>query len=313
MALDKRGLGVAFGLASMLACSVLPISSKYTLGYLDPLFFACATMLVGAVASGTYLAAKKRLVPAVENAPSFWKLLLFSYVITSLLFFIGQKGTSATISIIAAQIEAIFSVILAFVFLRERPHLFRVALVIAMLAAVVFTIVNGASIELGFTPSVLLIFGSAAAVQMGYFASKKEIDKTNSADIVFVCCLFGSLIFGLVGFALDPKFLAGFDLRLVPFLLFHGIMGWIVAYTTYYEAVKRIGISFATALLVPTPAISVYLANILLGEALTLQQIEGVALLTALLVLLAFSDIVQNKTISLLGLGKKGKKQSLRA
>ncbi|MFA5105609.1 MAG: DMT family transporter [Candidatus Micrarchaeia archaeon] len=289
--MDNRQAGVAFGIATMLTVAILPVSSKFSIGYVNPLLFSSFTLLVAALASYAILAWQGRQREFSASIPRVLKLAAFSYVGFSALFFIAQSSLTAVESMLLAQSEPFFAIIFSVLVLSERISLQRLAITAIMAAViVVFIALPGGSMGFGLVP-VLMLFASMASMQFGYSISMEEIETIDP----LVVCSSASLLAGLglfaLGLAASPSEMALPSLWIVPYLVFHGLVGWLIAYVAYYEAIRRIGLSFSTAMLIPSPIISIWLANAFLGEVATQSQVAGLVLVIACLALLVVAGL----------------------
>ncbi len=293
--MDKRQAGVIFALASMLTVAILPVSSKFSIGYVNPLLFSSFTLLLAFAASYAILAYKGRRAQVHAALPSLLKLALFSYVLFSALFFFAQQSLTAVESMLLSQSEPFFAIIFSAILLSERISMERIAITTLMVAVIVIFVAVPQSGGLPNALAVLMLFASMAAMQLGYSFSMKEIQSIDPLVISCAASLAGGLGLFALGLAINPSQMILPSLWIIPYLAFHAIVGWLVAYVAYYEAIKRLGLSFATAMLIPAPVASVVLANVFLGEVATQRQLFGLAIIIACLALLVFSGLREKK------------------
>ncbi|MBM3229844.1 DMT family transporter, partial [Candidatus Parvarchaeota archaeon] len=269
---DKIKSGVVFGILTLLTSALLPITSKFTLNYLSPLAFSSLSMLAAAAVSLLLIAATGSLGLVLPAAKKIWKLVFFSYVLFSLFFFLAQKHSSATVGIIIFQLEAVFAFAFSFLLFGQKPHKLRLALVVAAAAAVGFALSDTSELFTGQGWTAAFFIAAVACVQLGYALSHNQIENIGALHLVCAASAMGGIGPLSLAVAFEGAEISAIQAGMLPFVILHGILGWLLSYLFYYESMKRIGVPFATALLVPTPAVSMLLASVFLGEATTLRQ-----------------------------------------
>ncbi|HQT45341.1 MAG TPA: DMT family transporter, partial [Candidatus Micrarchaeota archaeon] len=121
--MDTKQAGILFALAAMLTSAVLPVSSKFSLGYLNPLLFSSVTLLIAFALSYAYLLMKGRHAEVMRAIPRTLKLSAFSYFAFSALFFFAQKSLSAVDSTLLFQSEPFFALAFSAWLLSEKISL----------------------------------------------------------------------------------------------------------------------------------------------------------------------------------------------
>ncbi len=293
--MDGKKAGILFALAAMLTSAFLPVSSKFSLGYVNPFLFSSITLLFAFLASYLILIFKGRQQEVASALPRILKLAGFSYVGFSALFFIAQKSLTAVDSALLFQSEPFFAVLFSIIILSEKISIQRIAITALMVAVLVIFVIAPAGNSLLNPVAVLMLFASVAAMQFGYSISIKEISNIDPLALCSSASLASGLALFLMGAAINPSEMLLPSVWILPYLLFHGLVAWLISYLTYYEAIKRIGLSFSTAILIPAPVIAIVMAGVFLGESVSQKQILGLVIILACLAMLLLAGLKEKK------------------
>jgi len=209
----------------------------------------------------------------------------FGTFLSSILFFTGSNMTSGVNASILLQTEPIFSIILSFFFLGELIRKKQVAVTLLILSGTIIVLYNGVlSINVG----DILILLTPLAWQIGHVLARKTFEKTNTFIVAAGRLLYGGILLFLL--SLNPSFRQYqllTDTGIILLFLFQGIIVYIGSIMVWYEAIKRINLSKATAIIAPYPVFSVILAWIFLGEKVSIYQLVGLAIIIAGIILLS--------------------------
>lgn len=278
---DER-VGLALMGVVVLVYGLLPVFTRGLVTGADPIFVAAVANLVGSAPFWLWLGAKGQLAEAVapHSLPRLLLIAFFATTVSSLCFFLGTAQTSAANASLLIQSEPVYSIALSAIFLGEAVsarHLGATALLLAGAAAVLFQ--DGLQLQAGDA----LVALTPLWYQVGHLIAKKMMPglKTRMVIPAMRMGVGGALLMiialvrdpGVAQLLLDPGLMA----RLALFGL--AVVG--LEKLAWYEALARIDLGKASALLVPSVAVGVVGAWLLLDEPLSLAQLAGLMLMLA--------------------------------
>lgn len=274
-------LGVALALVSATAFGVMPVMTKVV--YSDD------AEPIGVLAVRFWLAALVLLVlarlrgEALPRGRSLQALLLLGgvgYVAQSLTFFFALERISAGLTTLLLYFYPAVVVVLAAVLVRERPRPVAAVCVVAATLGIALTIgpVEGgevAGVLLGLLSALayaLYVLGNSRVTGVGPFAT--------AATVMSAC----ALVYGVLALAARPQLPSAGSAWLA--LIGVALIGTVLAMTTFFAALTRLGPSDTSVVSTVEPVVSVGVAALVLGERLgSLQLAGGVLVLLAVGVL----------------------------
>jgi len=286
-AVDGERKGLIFCVLEIILAGLFPVITKYGVGFVNPIFFAAISALVGAGFMLVVLRLRGELKKLFtrEILGNLFLIGFFGTFLSSILFFTGSNMTSGVNASILLQTEPIFSIILSFFFLGELIRKKQVAVTLLILSGTIIVLYNGVlSINVG----DILILLTPLAWQIGHVLARKTFEKTNTFIVAAGRLLYGGILLFLL--SLNPSFRQYqllTDTGIILLFLFQGIIVYIGSIMVWYEAIKRINLSKATAIIAPYPVFSVILAWIFLGEKVSIYQLVGLAIIIAGIILLS--------------------------
>ncbi|KUK85822.1 MAG: Transcription regulatory membrane protein, HTH-AraC family [candidate division TA06 bacterium 34_109] len=226
-----------------------PILGKYGVSLVPPLFFASLTNLIAAVFLILLILARRENIFLLLKARYFLTLLsigFFGTTLSNVLFFYGVRLTSGINSAILLQIEPIYALLIGYLLLKERINSRQIIATLFIILGTLLVVYQGTST---WNWGDILILLTPICYQISHFFSKQLLNKTD----------------------LNPLFIAtGRTL-----FIFYGIVVYALSYLTFYEAIKRINLSKASAIISVYPAISILLAWFILKEVPDWYQLTG--------------------------------------
>ncbi|MGQ9722836.1 MAG: DMT family transporter [Candidatus Jordarchaeum sp.] len=286
-AIDTEQKGFILCLLEILLAGLFPVITKYGVGFINPIFFAAISALLGAGFMLIILKFRKELKQLFtkELLKNLFLIGFFGTFLSSILFFIGSTMTSGINASILLQTEPIYSIVLSFFLLGELIRKKQIALTLLILSGTIIVVYNGVlSINMG----DILILLTPFAWQIGHVLARKTFEKTSTYVVATGRVLYGGILllilslipgFGEYQFLTDPGIMLLF--------LFQGIVVYIGSMIVWYEAIKRINLSKATGIIAPYPVFSVILAWIFLGETISVYQLAGLAIIITGIILLS--------------------------
>ncbi|MGQ9722837.1 MAG: DMT family transporter, partial [Candidatus Jordarchaeum sp.] len=203
---------------------------------------------------------------------------------TSILFFFGSTMTSGINSSILLQSEPVYSIVLCYFLLRELIRKKQIAVTLLILCGTIIVLYNGVlSLNIG----DILVLLTPLFWQIAHVLGRKILEKASTYVVTTGRILYGGLLlfiltlvpgFSEYGFLVDPG--------IVLILVLQGLIAFAGSALVWYEAIARINLSKATAIIAPYPIFSVILAWTLLGETVSIYQIAGLAIILVGMLLL---------------------------
>ncbi|WP_297498138.1 DMT family transporter [Thermococcus sp.] len=193
---------------------------------------------------------------------------LFATAIAYSLFTYGTKMSTAINSAILTRFEVFYSFLIGWLFLRERITTKGTFSAFALVSGVFLVVTGGKGVKVREGDILLLL--TPLFWQIGHAIAKRT--SYSPLTIATLRNTFGGLLLLIpvvkTGFAFTPLALAE---------------GAIIALTQslWYYSIARINLSKATAILTPSPVLSVIVSMVLLGERVTVYHIAGLTLIIA--------------------------------
>jgi O-acetylserine/cysteine efflux transporter len=276
----QERLGLLFAGLCALNGGFVPAMAKLTTGEGDALLVAAGTAgFAGALAALVLgLRGELGLLFRSDVGP---RLALLGALGTGLAFFCFFQGASRTSAIEATfclQIEPAYSLLLSWLALGHRPTLRRVAatgVVLFGIALVVGTRGVGAS------AGVALLLATPLAWQLSHLLVLRTLPGIPPAALTGARYVWGGLVLLALWLASGGAAAAatpGFR-RLLPVLALQGTVLSYCGTLLWYQAIGRIDLARATAIVVPSvPVLSLAATYLLVGEVPTAAQWLGLVL-----------------------------------
>lgn len=274
-------------MVEIILAGLFPVITKYGVGFINPLFFAAISALIGAGFMLIFLKFRKELrqLFSKELLLNLFLIGLFGTFLSSIVFFFGSTMTSGINASILLQVEPIYSIVLSFFLLSELIRKKQVAITLLILSGTIIVLYNGVlSINMG----DILILLTPLFWQIGHVVARKTLEKTSSYVVSGARVFYGGILLFILslipGFS-EYEFLTDPGIMLI--FVFQGIIVYVGSMIVWYEAIGRINLSKATAIIAPYPIFSVILAWIFLGETVSIYQLAGLAIIIAGIILLS--------------------------
>ncbi len=186
-------------------------------------------------------------------------------------------------SIIIAN-NPIFIAILSALIFRERLNLMKVTGILISVAGAITVITRGdfvSGLGGGFGWGELFIFGCVASwvtyslLGKSVMANLSPLAAVTYSSVIGAVCLFPPAVLeGLGEFG-------AYSLSAWASILYLGFFGTVLGFVWYYEGIKRIGPVRAGLFINFVPVSAVFLAFLILGEALTVSLLAGAILVSS--------------------------------
>jgi len=279
----QERLGLLFAGLCALNGAFVPAIAKLTTAKADALFVATVTTVVAGFCAFVLLA-------AVGEVAALWargqrRALLaigtLGTAITFLLFFEGARRTSAIETALCLQIEPVYSLFLARLFLGHSLAPRRLGAVAAIVIGIALAM-NPADFS-GWVGNALLL-ATPLGWQVSHLIVLRGLPSVEPRTLTAARYVYGGAILAGVwlasgGVARLPA--APALLPMLPVLALQGAVLSFVGTMIWYEAIARLDLARCTAIVVPSiPLLSLGASFVLLGEVASARQWAGL-LLTA--------------------------------
>lgn len=292
----KRGerVGTLLVFLTALISGVSIVVNKFFVVSIDPLIFtALRAFFIGVLFLFISLYFNKQSRSKNFNKVS-WKWLVSLGVLGGgfafWLFFSGLKLTLASRAAFLHKTLPIYAAVLAFIFLKEKITLKQLVAIAVMVGGLLVMELSSitSAVQLG---DVLVLAATVLWAVENTIAKKAMISKESNWVVTFSRMFFGSLVlFAILIFANKIHLIFELSSSQVLYILISGIILFFYVFT-YYYGLKYINLSKAATILLFAPVVSLILAVVWLGEAVTLVQLVG-----SLLILVGAFIIARTKS-----------------
>lgn len=282
--MNKEKLGFTFAILDMITYGFLPVAAHYFVATIDPLLFGGLATLVGSIPILGILK-KQNKVRELFRKDLIKPLLIIAVILncSTIVFLLGTKITSSINTGLLIQTEPIYAIIFGSLFLKEIIRLPQVIATLLMIAGASIVVLKGG---MQFNIGDLLILSGPVFNQTAHIIAIKAMKtKTNAMVISGARLFFGGILLTLVAILVNPTSLRQLvNIHTLAAIIFFGIIFRALDVTLWYQALERIPLSKASAVLPVAAAISFFGSIIFLKESPTAQQFVGLLAIIAGLV-----------------------------
>jgi drug/metabolite transporter (DMT)-like permease len=281
-------LGLVSAVATTIIAAVQPVITRYGAERIDPLLFCAGSMAVAASILAVVMWRRGELGTLVARrwTPRLVALSMAGSAATSLMLIFGLRRIDASAGVILLQSEPLYSLLLATIFLGERPsrrQLLATAVILTGIGSVfgagrAFFPLSAAAM-LFLTP---LFWQTSHVISLGVMPPLSEICVTGARTI------FAAVVLVAIFLAIDaPAAVALADPRTLAVICATGGFVYVLGSLTWYGAINRLSLAWTTALTIPgVPMLSFLFAIVLLGEHPSSREVHGMLIAVAGVLLL---------------------------
>ena len=258
-----------------------PIAGKFSVGYMSPSFILLSGTLTTLALYAPWLTKHKMWGRLLDKDIRFRLSVmgLFGTALPFMLLLLALRWTTPSNSAILNQAESVYSLIFAFLFLRERPSLKQIAGTVMVVAgAVLILAVNG------YTPmwkGDLIVIGTVWMFQVSHIAAKKLPADISVDFITAARGFYGFLWSAVLALAALPL---GMDISFKPSAVSVAALFYIAVFVYtlrnkfWYQAIRNMPLAKATAVILSYPVFT-YILSVATGfDKIQLYQAVGLAL-----------------------------------
>jgi drug/metabolite transporter (DMT)-like permease len=269
----QERLGLLFAGLCVASGAFVPAVAKLTTERADAMFVAA--LVLAARGEWRHLVEAGRLlylalVGALGTALAFF------------LFYQGAQRTSAIDAVLCLQIEPLYSMLAAWVFLGHRPSARRVAALAVLLAGIVLAIAGP-----NYAPSAgtWWLLATPLCWQLSHLIALRRLEGVPPQVLAGARYIYGGIMLLVLWWltggpsrAPGPEELAS----LLPLLALQGCVLSYLGTLLWYQTIRRLDLGRATSIVVPSiPVLSLGASFAVLGEVPTIWQVLGLALIVA--------------------------------
>jgi drug/metabolite transporter (DMT)-like permease len=282
--------GLLLAAYCVLNSSFVPAVAKLTTSLASGFTIAFFTSLFAALVVLALLAVRREL-PLLVRRPELPTLVAIGALGTALaflLYYSGAKRVTAIETALCVQTEPIYSLVgTRFVLGYAMPKR-RIAAVIA--------IAGGIALAIGTRPTsgwlgLGLLLATPLAWQISHWIALRNLAEFNPLQLSAARYVYGSIVLGVAWLCFDGSAGLPSHADVTSFLPGVALQGMVLSFGgtfSWYGAVKRLDLTRATAIVVPSaPIVSLLVSYLVLGEQASLRQLVGFG--TTALGVLAFA------------------------
>lgn len=269
----SKSILFAFGVTIFLWASAFPVI-KLALQDFKAEHLSALRLIIGSLLLCIIGIIKKVPLPHLKDIPFILLLGFCGFTVYHTSLSIGEYYVSAGIASLLVSTTPIFSALLAILFLKEKFSKFAWAgSIIAFLGVVLISIGNENKITVVVIGVILILFASLG--ESVYFVfQKRYLDKYGFISFTIYTIVSGA-IFMLFFLPSSYNEIQTASTTSLLTVLYLGIFPSVIPYFALAFTIQKIGVADATISLYLTPAVSILLAYVLLGEIPTLIVIGG--------------------------------------
>jgi len=274
--------GIAFIVVSAFAFGAMAIFARFA--------YASGASVTGVLAArfaiaGTVLAAvmlaTRRPWPRGRPLAVAVGMGAIGYVGQAVCFFAALNHASAGLVALLLYAYPTLVVLLSAAFLHERLTARKAALLAASFAGLALTLGGGQGTATG----IALGLAAAAFYSVYIVIGARELGHTDALASTTVVCLSAAAALALSAAVTEPRFPgAAWGWAAIGAI---AIVSTVVAILAFFAGLKRVGPAVASIVSTLEPVVTVALAWVVLGEALTPMQLAGGAIVLACAAFLA--------------------------
>jgi len=272
MTKEREGELLMLGLA--LLESWFPILSIVSMSYIGALHTYAFSLVIALVFFIGIMAKRNRFVE-LKNKEAYKDLFLTSFWITTLftLVFIGMRYTTAGNMAVIIFLQLLFAYLYFNVFGKEKMDtLHLVGALIMGVGALIILIPD----EMTFNKGDLLILAGAITAPFANLYQKRARTFCSSETILGFRTVVGLPFIALLAWAYEPTIQYENFIHALPYLLFIGIVIYVISKIMWIEALHRISITKVSAMMGLVPMMTLLFAYLYLHEIPQLRQILGI-------------------------------------
>jgi drug/metabolite transporter (DMT)-like permease len=294
---DAVAAGLVFAVSNVTISALQPVITRYAALRIDPLLFCAASATVAAACAAIILAGTGEIGLLVDRRylPRLFLVSMTGTVATLLALIYGLRRIDAVAGVILLESEPVYSLVLATLFLHERPSRRQLLATATILAAIGYVFGAGRA----FRPlyAALFILVTPLFWQTSHVLSLKVMPPLTPRLLTGARYIFAALVLSVILLGVEHRPFADLGARgVIMTIAFTGSFVYFMGSFTWYGAISRLSLAWTTALIIPgVPVVSFIFAIIFLGERPGIHEIAGITVaVMGILALVLGSDARRN-------------------
>jgi len=289
----KFVIGLANAVATTAIAAMQPVITRYSALNIDPLLFSAGSVTIAAAFVAAALARSGELATLADRKylPRLFALSMTGTVATTLSLIFALRKIDAVSAVILLESEPIYSLLLATVFLHERPSKRQLGATATIIAGIVLALAGGGA----FSPPypAALVFITPLFWQISHVLSLGIMPPLSPRCVTGARYLFAAFVLLALLFVFKPRASAELSHpQALLILSFTGIVVFALGSLSWYGAISRLSLAWTTAFVIPgVPILSFLFTMIFLGEYPSAREIAGMVIaIVGVIALLSAAD-----------------------
>jgi drug/metabolite transporter (DMT)-like permease len=275
----ERTAGIAMAALCTLTAATQPAMIRFGATRLDPMLFAagCAVVATSCVLPVVYARGELGLLVDRRYWMRLLTLSILGTVVTTLTLVFGLRHIDAVGGTLLLQSEPVYSLMLAAVFLGERPTLRQLAATAMIVTGIVSAI--GASSG-AYSPvwAAMFVVCTPLFWQTSHVLGLPVMPPLSPLCMTAARYGYAAIVLTLILAVVDPRAVKQLANPMVlGTIVATGAVCYFLASLAWYAAISRLSLAWTTALVIPgIPLLSILFAIIFLGERATRRDLIGI-------------------------------------
>jgi len=263
----------------MVTAATQPALMRFGATRLDPMLFAagCAVVATLCVLPVVYARGELGLLVDRRYRMRLLTLSIIGTVVTTLMLVFGLRHIDAVAGTLLLQSEPVYSLMLATLFLGERPTLRQLAATAIIITGIVSAI--GAS-RGAYSPAwaAMLVAGTPLFWQSSHVLSLPVMPPLSPLCMTAARYGYAAIVLTVTLAVVDPHAVTQLaDPVVLGTIVATGTVCYFLASLAWYAAISRLSLAWTTALVIPgIPLLSILCAIVFLGERATRRDLIGI-------------------------------------
>lgn len=275
---NARAVGLTMAAMTTIIAAVQPVLMRFGAERLDPLLYAAGCTVVAALCVLPVLHVRGELGLLVDPR---YRVRLFvmsiaGTVVTTLTLVFGLRQIDAIPGTLLLQSEPVYSLLLATLFVGERPSLRQVSATVIVLCGIGSVLGAGGA----YSPAwaAMLVGVTPLFWQTAHILSLPAMPPLSPVCITGARYGYAAAVLALVLAVVNPAAITGLgDPVVLATIAATGAVVYFLGSLTWYSAISRLSLTWTTALVIPgVPLLSTLFAMVFLGERATARELIGI-------------------------------------
>src|SRR5262245_25202238 len=262
-----------------MAVGLVPAFSKYAVSRVDPLLYSALAVCVAAAVSLGLATWRGELGQVVDPRFVGWlvPISLLGTTATTLLLFYGSRLTDGVSAALLLQSEPVYSLALTWLVWQRTPSRRQLVGTTLILLGIVMVLYDG-TFRIGLGGALILL--APLGWQVSHMLALRVMPPMSPYALTAARYLYGGAGLVLTQVLFGTASVRSVDTTALAMATFHGVVLFFCGTLLWYETIRRLDLSRATAIVTPCePVMSLVLVWALLGGLPNVYQAIGLLLL----------------------------------